>query len=147
MTGLIRAGLGLALVAAIGCGGTTNVSGKVSYQGKPVVYGSVVVVGADGVPKGGPIQPDGSFQASGVKIGPAKIAVSSPQPPGFGGAKKARTSSRDDPDDRAPADAGISASPEVLKAWVPLPPKYADPQKSELTATIQAGQPLNLDLK
>lgn len=147
MTVTTRMGLGLALLTVLGCGGTADVSGKVTYQGKPVVFGTVLIIGADGIPKSGPIQPDGSFQARGIKVGPAKVTVSSPTPPGVGASAKKGRGGRDDPDERTPADAGSSVSPEVAKAWVPLPQKYADPEKSGLTADIGSGQPINLDLK
>jgi hypothetical protein len=145
MTRLIRTAAALApLLAAAGCGGTADVSGKVTYQGKPVVYGTVVLFGPDGVPKSGAIRPDGTFRVDGVKLGPAKVAVSSPRPPGSQPAGRGR-GGRDDgdkpPPDEAPAD------PEVIRNWVALPEKYADPDRSGLTADVQPGRPLDLELK
>jgi hypothetical protein len=145
MTRLIRNLAALApLLAAAGCGGTVDVSGKVTYQGKPVVFGTVVLIGPDGVPKSGPIKPDGTFRVDGVKVGTAKVAVSSPPPPGAQTARKPRGGREGDdkpPPDEAPAD------PEVIRNWVALPEKYTHPAQSGLTADVQSGRPLELELK
>jgi hypothetical protein len=144
MTRFIRT-LAVALpLAAAGCGGTTDVSGTVTYQGKSVVFGTVVLFGADGVPKSGPIKPDGTFRVNGVKLGTAKVAVSSPRPPGsqpVGKGRGGRDADDKPPPDEAPAD------PEVIRNWVALPEKYTDPDKSGLTADVQPGRPLDLDLR
>ena len=145
MNRLIRTAVVLAALALTGCAdGTTDVSGKVTYKGKPVAYGAVVVFDADGAPKSGTIQPDGTFRVSGVRSGPVKVAVSSPPPPGAEPARKG--TGRDADDDKLPL-AVPPAPPEVLKSWRPIPEKYGDPNKSELTAEVKSGQPLDLDLK
>jgi hypothetical protein len=57
------------------------VSGKVTYNGKPLPYGSVGFQPAQGQPSGAAIQPDGSFRLStfsefdGAIIGPHKVKV------------------------------------------------------------------------
>lgn len=147
MTRRIRtAALCAALVALAGCGGgTTDVSGKVTHQGKAVVYGTVLILSDGAQPKSGVIGPDGTFTVSGVRVGPAKVAVSSPRPPGSEPAKKARAG-RDGDDDKPPPEE-TPAAPEVIKSWFAIPDKYGDPAKSGLTVEIKAGQPLELDLK
>ena len=145
MKPLLQALVAAGVLFAAGCGnGTTDVAGKVTYKGKPVVYGTVVLVGSDGIPKSGAIQPDGSYRVSGVAVGAAKVTVSSPRPPGSG--PPAKKQGRDADDDKPPADA-TPAPPEVIQNWVALPEKYADPGKSDLTATVKAGEPLDIDLK
>jgi hypothetical protein len=145
MTHPFRAGLGVALLALAGCGGgATDVTGTVTYQGKPVVFGTVQVIGSDGLPKSGPIQPDGTFKVSGVKLGPAKVTVSSPKPPGSASAPRRGGRDQDD-EDRRPVE--TPASPAVIAAWVQLPEKYGDPEKTDLKVDIKSGQPLDLDLK
>lgn len=138
----------LALFGSAGCSdGTTDVTGKVTYKGSAVVYGTVVVLDSGGSPRSGAIQPDGTFRIKGVKIGAAKVAVTSLAPPGAKSAQKSRDT-RDGRDDEKPPppDAALVA-PEVIKSWVALPDKYGDPNKSELTADVKAGQPLDFDLK
>jgi hypothetical protein len=150
MNRLIRtAAAALALVvplAATGCGGTADVSGKVTYKGKPVVYGTVVVVGSDGIPKSGAIQPDGSYRVSGVPLGTAKVAVTSPKPPGSEPAAK-KPRGRDADDDKPPPEQPPPAPPEVIQNWVSLPEKFGDPNKSEVTVTVKSGQPADIELK
>jgi len=61
-----------------GCGSKTGtISGKVTYQGKPLGGGSVNFLseGPNPTMKTGGIQKDGSYSVSGVPVGPAKITV------------------------------------------------------------------------
>jgi hypothetical protein len=145
MRALIGAAVGVVVLAAAGCGGgTADVAGKVTYQGKPVVFGTVLVIGSDGVPKAGAIQKDGTYRVSGVKLGAAKVTVSSPPPPGS--RKAAPREGRDAADDeRRVADEPVD--PELVKSWFPLPERYADPAKSDLTTDVKPGQPFDIDLK
>jgi hypothetical protein len=120
----------------------------VTYQGKPVVFGTVVVVGPDGLPKSGPIQPDGTYRVAGVRAGAAKVTVTSPAPPGATppGGPKPRVGR--DADERKPDDAGEAVNPEVAKNWFPLPDKFGDLEKSGLSYTLQPGSnPIDIDLK
>lgn len=138
------------LALAAGCGSkTADVTGKVTFQGKPVVYGTVVIIGSDGLPKAGDLKPDGTYRVADVAVGPVKVAVSSPPPPGSEPPKKAKVAGGRDAgeDDKQPPPAATPADAAVAKNWVPLPEKYGDPDKSGLTATVAAGQPLDLDLK
>ena len=89
MTRLIRSAVLLAALALTGCGEqTTDVSGKVTYKGKSVTSGTVVILDGGSAPKAGTINPDGTYRVSGVKYGSFKVAVSSPPPPGSGAARK-----------------------------------------------------------
>ena len=147
MTPLIRTAVAAAVLAAAGCGsGTADVSGKVTFQGKPVVYGTVVVIGADGASKSATIEPDGSYRVSGVALGTAKVAVSSPPPPGSELAKKL-TRPKDDAPDKPPLESQAPASEEVIRNWVAIPDKYSDPNKSEITADVKSGKSLDIELK
>jgi hypothetical protein len=146
----LRVAPALFLLLASGCGGgTTDVSGKVTFQGKPVVYGTVVMIGSDGIPKNGPIQPDGSYHISGVKTGPVKVAVSSPPPPGVTPpAAKGRDRQMDEGKPEAPpAMAAGPVNPDVVKHWFVLPEKFGDPAKSGVSVDVAAGQPVTIELK
>lgn len=147
MTRLIQMGVLLAAAALTGCGpSTTDMTGKVTYQGKPVVYGSVVVIDSAGAPKSGQIQPDGTYLVSGVLVGPVKAAVTSPPPPGSQPAAKTRSDARD-ADDKPPPPDIPAAPPEVIKNWVALPNKFGDLNDSGLVGDVKSGQPFDLDLK
>src|SRR5581483_4523419 len=68
------------LVLAIGCGGYGDVSGKVTYKGKALVWGTVQFEGSDNMLKQGNINSDGTYSISEVAKGEAKVAVSSINP-------------------------------------------------------------------
>jgi hypothetical protein len=135
------------LLLAAGCAGGTDVTGKVTYQGKPVVYGSVVLTGPDGLPKAAAIQPDGSFTVKKAKPGQTKVAVSSPPPPGANVPKTAPKGGREADEDRRPPTAEPPAPPEVIKNWFPLPDNFGDPEKSGVTVDVKAGAPVEITLK
>lgn len=144
MTRFICPAVLLAALTFTGCGpAATDLTGKVTYQGKPVVFGSVVVIDASGTTKSGTIQPDGTYRVDNVRVGAVKVAVSSPPPPGTPPVGK------QDPRDASdkPTEPPPAAPPEVLKNWVAIPNKYGDPNESGLTGAAKSGQPLNLDLK
>jgi hypothetical protein len=145
MTRLLTPAVVAAALALTGCGETTtDVTGKVTYKGKPVAYGTVAVLDGGPAPKTGHLQPDGTYRITGVKIGAFKAAVSSPPPPGSDAEKKS-VDRRDADDERVRAPA-TAAPPEVLKAWVALPDRFGDPAKSGLTADVKPGQPVDFEL-
>lgn len=116
--GVTGAVLLLGLVSA-GCGGKGEVSGKVTYQDKPVVYGSVMIIASDKKPYYGQIGEDGTYTVSGVPAGEAKVVVSSPDP------RQA---------------AGKGGSPSVdPKKWFAIPGQYGDPDKTPLKLTVNSG--------
>ena len=68
-------------VALSGCGnGTSTLTGKVSYRGRPVASGSIIVLQDGGTARSGIIQPDGTYSVSGVERGHVRVGVISPNP-------------------------------------------------------------------
>jgi len=122
----------LFMLAVAGCGGGTGtLTGKVSYKGKPVVYGSVLVRCADGIQRAGNIELDGSYTVLNVPTGPVKIGVDSPEPPSA--ADISHRGSR-------PGAKAAAAAPTVDRSkWVKLPDKYADPDQSGQATTVTVG--------
>ncbi len=57
-----------------------NVSGKVTLDGKNVSSGSVIMAGADKIPKTAAIEMDGTFSVVGVTYGRVDVAVVSLEP-------------------------------------------------------------------
>jgi hypothetical protein len=113
------------VVGLAGCGrGTTEVSGKVTYNGRPVTSGSVAFAAPDGSCVYADILPDGTYNASGVPVGELKIAVSSPDP---------RSTPSNDRGGRNPPKA--KAATPAPAGWVALPSKYAQPDQSGLSVT------------
>lgn len=133
ITGLVAV---LAFVA--GCGPrAANLVGKVTYQGKPVVYGTVTVMAADGSIHQIGINPDGTYSIDRVPVGPATVSVSSPDP-----APSARAKQLGESDSRPrPGPPAVPAG-----AWFPLPAKFANPATSGLTLQVGSGS-ADLDLK
>ena len=68
--------LGCFLLAQ-GCGPAKGkVSGKVTFEGKPVPSGQVMFMGQDGVPRQAEIQPDGTYEVANLPFGEAIVTVS-----------------------------------------------------------------------
>jgi hypothetical protein len=131
-------GLALALLtlAAVGCGGRGDVSGKVSYKGKALVFGTVQFEASDKTIKQANIAQDGSYSIPGVPVGEAKVAVSSDNP----------RSSAFQPLQRE----GMPPPPPLpeVKGWFPIPPGYQDLSKPKLTYTVKSGKnTYDIDLK
>jgi hypothetical protein len=127
--------LGL-LALAGGCGKTSQVTGKVLFQGRSVVYGSVILLGADNKARSGVIEPDGSYTVDGVGRGETKIAVISRDP------SKGRSVRRDE----HLADSGKASSPTPLSGWFPLPRRFEDPAASGLTCVVDSSR-VNHDIE
>src|SRR5262245_13370601 len=72
--------MGIALLAltAVGCG-RGSVAGKVTYKDKPLVCGTVLIQGRDGLRQGN-IASDGSFTVRDLATGEVRVAVNSPNP-------------------------------------------------------------------
>lgn len=137
-----------AFLLICGCSsGTADVTGSVTYNGKPVKTGTVTFFVDGATPKAGQISPDGTYKVAGVKIGPAKVTVASPDP------------STPDPDkikretDPSKIKGGGGKRPtggtgKASGDWVPLPAQYADFTKSGLSYTVQASEnKYNIELK
>src|SRR5579885_2757594 len=97
-------------VLACGCGARSgNVSGTVTYHGKPVADGTITFYDAGQRAWSSSTDGDGKYTVSKVPVGPARIVVMTPLPIEFKGM------------------GGRPAGPAVAKT-PPLPPKYGDPQ-------------------
>ena len=104
------------LVACAGCvgTGTGDVTGVVTYRGKPLPAGTISFYDATRGVWSSAIGPDGSYSVAGIPTGTARIAVVTPMAISMPGA------------------------PPPPKS-VPIPAKYADPDKSGLTCVVGRG--------
>jgi hypothetical protein len=110
------------------------VSGKVTYNGKPVVFGTVLIHGRDGLRQGS-IAPDGSFTVRGVATGEARVAVNSPNPKSIVLYPNKNPKYKQEP------------YPDV-PGWFEIPSKYENVSTSGLTYTIKGGtNTINIELK
>jgi hypothetical protein len=130
-----------------GCGPSVgSVEGKVTFAGKAVVYGTVVIVGADGLPKSGAISSDGTYRVDGVGVGEAKIAVSSPPPPTSQQKGKGDVGGRDaDASEKVPP---TQAATTPIQGWVAIPMAFGEPSTSGLKVTVVGATTThNIELK
>jgi hypothetical protein len=123
------------IVLLAGCGSglppTGEVVGKVTVDGKPVTAGTVKFYPAKGDPVPTELGVDGTFRATGVPVGKARVAVetihfrnlASP-PPGI---------------------AKQLGGPRIK--YVPTPEKYAKPDSSELQVDVQDGRAVTFDIE
>jgi hypothetical protein len=125
----------LVAVDLSGCGnGTSTLSGKVSYRGRPVTSGSIIVLQDGGTARSGIIQPDGTYSVAGVERGHMRVAVISPNPAHTRSvltveANRARVGHK-----RTHA---VAYRPNT-SGWFPLPHDLGDPATSGLECDIAA---------
>jgi hypothetical protein len=127
--------------AVTGCGGqsTGDITGKVTYDGKPLPAGRVMFFWRGGENAySSVIKEDGSYSLFKVPVGPVQVTVETfPPVPvgilgGMGGAKP----------DAAPT------MPPGSARYVKIPAKYRDKIKSLLTYEVKKGaQTYDIDLK
>jgi hypothetical protein len=99
--------LGVAVLGLVGCGSQgSSVSGKVTYQGKPLTSGFVMFHPAEGPVLQSPIAADGTYRIEGAAAGRVNVAVTGPSKPVAG-------------PDGVSADADAPAGPQVY-----IPEKY-----------------------
>jgi hypothetical protein len=130
--------LGLLLA---GCGGpkTGSVSGRVTLEGDPLPSGRVTFFGEHGEVAGDDIGADGRYTVAKAPVGNVKVTVTTQPPP-----------STDKPDLVMKMDKHEGTPKEMAsdKKYVPIPPRYRDPDKSGLGLTVKEGeQDYNIDLK
>jgi hypothetical protein len=133
------------ILAATGCGGTARVSGRVIYQGRPVLSGCVTILNADGTASSGVIQPDGTYVVEGVKRGLARVGVVSPDP------LRARSILKKDDPKTGHAPHGKESHAHTKPGtggWYPLPHNLGDPDKSGLVCDVSSSHvQFNIDVK
>jgi hypothetical protein len=124
-----------------GCGKPLgNVSGKVSYKGKPLEFGSVSIYAADGSSCGGEINADGTYLIKSVPVGKGKVVVTAQDP------KKIEENKRIVDEMRKGHTA--SGRPAVNANINILPKQYGDVATSGLTVDVKTGTTQNdIDLQ
>ncbi len=119
--------IALLFLCALGCGrGERTVTGKVTYRDKPLPSGMVIFVGEDGVVSPpAHLAPDGSYTATKVPVGRARIAVDTVPPP--------------PPENRNSKEA-MDAWRAALANFITVPARYKDPNQSGKTFEVKAGK-------
>jgi len=119
--------IGIVALVTAGCQSKGNVTGKVTYKGKPLVYGTVLFVCSDKASVQAMIQSDGTYSAAGLAVGDAQVAVNSPNPKIIG-----MNANWKDPKKKPP--------PFDVPGWFDIPAKYGSDSTSTLTYKVQGGQ-------
>jgi hypothetical protein len=151
------------LLGVAGCGSSfSEAAGRITYLGKPVVCGSVIFVGPDGMTKVFNINADGTYVARGIGTGRAQVGVISQDPARpldplraekTHGKEVSEPASDVDRDPNAgrviknpPDDRSNWAEPTVDRTkWFPLPQKYEMVHTSGLATDLKPGQNKNVD--
>jgi hypothetical protein len=134
-------GIFFLLLSAFSGGGTATVTGHVTLGGRPIIWGSVVLVGEDGRSAAGRIQPDGSFTIANAPTGEVVATISSPDPLVQHYATQLKASR-----ERLPVTQW-AAPPVDRQQWFVLPKKYESALTSDLKVVVKRGDnPCDLTL-
>jgi hypothetical protein len=110
------------LLALVGCGGETIVTGTVKVDDKPLEEGNITLFPVDGkTATSGSAIKDGHYTVNGAPVGTMRVVVSKPKIVGY---KK------------------LYNTPDAKKYPVTaeaLPERYSDSQKSELKIDVHSG--------
>lgn len=131
-----------AVLVLAGCSGNGEVSGKVTYQGRPVPWGRITFLSdvGDHVVKSTAIT-DGRYTLADFPAGPAVISVETFPPAPAPGAAPPRTGpvTAGATGIRPPENGNPFAAPSGDK-YVWVPPQFANPDKSGLKYVVSAGK-------
>jgi hypothetical protein len=135
-------GLAVLILCQAGClksTARTTVSGKVTFQGKPVPAGTVSFFATDKRTSLAVINADGTYSMGDAPVGDVTITVQTP-PRGMAGRLSGTT--KPPPGMKMPEEMIPKDQPAIVtdpSKWVELPKKYADVQSSPLKYTVKAG--------
>jgi hypothetical protein len=136
----------LATVALSGCGDVPRgrIYGTIKFQGRPLTDASVVFLAKDNRTYLADLRPDGSYEVSGVALGPVKVSVQQFQPRPAPKSERAPAHKAEFVDEKASAPR--PAEPKELGPRIPA--HYGDADKSGLTFELTApDQEWSVDLK
>ncbi|MGH7170553.1 MAG: carboxypeptidase-like regulatory domain-containing protein [Gemmataceae bacterium] len=130
------------LLLILGCsGGKGTVSGKVTYQDKPLPGGFITFIRDAGGSYFAKIDKDGIYRVPNIPSGPTIICVRALEPPRH-------------PEGMIPPSEIVKRGKDALKSpatsgsYVLIPAKYGDAEKSGLTLDVKGGsQEYNIPLK
>jgi len=140
--GILRSyGWLMLLVVSAGCSSKGTVSGKVTYQGKPVPAGTVIFVPLAGEGNFTANISNGAYRVEGLPLGPVKISVSTPV---NAASMKGLISKMQPPPEMmqklAPGKSAEGSAPSSQDTQgVLIPARFQDPEKSGLTYTVKGG--------
>jgi hypothetical protein len=116
------------VIALVGCG-NASMSGRVTFDKKPVVFGSVLIVGSDKIARNCTISEDGSYSMADLPPGEVHVAVGTSDPKSL--AKRVLK--------RPGVNSGLDDRFEKIQGWFPIPEKFGDFNTSGLAYILQRG--------
>lgn len=125
--------LGPAFLFASGCGGSGEVAGKVTFNGKPVVVGTVLILASDSLPYSAPLGEAGAFVVPKVPAGKALVAVVSRNPALTRPARPRPGKADTTP---GPAKDAVKA---LADKWFPIPERFSQLEQSGLELIVKPG--------
>jgi hypothetical protein len=150
MRAAILAATAAAVVLAVGCGREVprgRIHGTVTYQGKPFP-GTVIFLATDNKTHLAELKPDGSYDVTGVALGPIKVSVQQPAPRyAVKGEFDVPSASKGVKDEKAGKSAA-QYDPQPKPSGPRVPAQYADSNNSGLDFELKsADQNWSVDLK
>jgi hypothetical protein len=128
-----RSVVALIFLFMAGCSaGSGSLSGKVTYQEKTVIYGTVMAICSDGITRSANIAADGTYRIDNLPTGAVKLGVVSPEPPDptvMSGRQSGRGGGAEPP---APQSVDRSK-------WFRIPDEFGDPRTSGQETQISVG--------
>lgn len=110
------------------------VTGKVTFRGKPVYTGAVIIVGKDGIAAAGPIETDGTYVVQKAPVGDVAVGVISKDPVYLHQMTMLRSTRTPVPASALRASTGFER-----KKWFPIPKEYEEPVHSGLSFSVKKG--------
>lgn len=144
----------LVAVASTGCGDVPRgrLHGTVKLRGKPLSHATVIFLAKDNKTHLAKLKPDGTFDVSGVALGPVKVSIQADLPAvnakGPPGTRTPSSQAKGVTDEKASKAATTPPRTEKLEPGVNLPSQYTDPEQSGLAFELNsADQEWSVDLK
>jgi hypothetical protein len=142
-------------ISAIGCSSRARVSGRITFENKPLPAGRVTFVGANGQASDPANIDNGRYEASNAPIGECKIKVETlflaqmigsmpgmPAMPGMGpaGINLADKGMSKEALEKIQPNTDLAKMKEMTEGmFVEIPPEYADPDRTPLVFTVKSG--------
>lgn len=125
-----------------------KVSGRISYNGKPLKGGHLQFVTADGTAYPGSIDSDGTYSGIDLPIGEMVVTVDTEViKPAVSSGKTADRYTAMQGGQKAPAGSGPTA-PKFEEVYIKIPTSYNNAKTSKLTITLAKGRQVkDLELK
>jgi hypothetical protein len=124
------------LLLLVGCGPSTGtITGKVTYDDKPLTSGTVMFLADDNRSFPSSISSDGTYKVENVPLGHVRITVAA----GGGGAKIEAPRGFGKIPKGAPTEAFKAYKGATARSGVSIPMRYANPDQSGLSTTVVAG--------